>query len=504
MGVMSSRHPFSSEFKIAFAALSIVSMLPLWLVKYLPMFDLSQHAVQLAILKNIHNPAFGFEGLFSFHWFAPYLADLAAGQLFSLIVGPFVAVKLTVSLAVLLLPFSLAVLFRESGGDEWWALLGFPFAYNLNFYWGFLGFIFAVPFGILVMAYVFEYAEHPDLRKGIFLSAGMVALFFLHFFVYGITSVLVGVYLVFSRSTWNKKGLPLIPVVAAVPLAAIWFLSGPVSVEGSRYAPMGFSVMSDFLVRVVVFWSHLIGAGSSPEHSILGFTVFLFPISWGSRLRTSPPRLAVLICALLLYFLLPVSYLRSAGLPGRVVLFVVAAVYLNREADPVRYAPTLRIFFCAIIAGSMVLLTLWFKKFDEKARGIDAVIAAIPPKQHVLGLVFKDTCQDSLPARFVHAAPWIQVEKGGIVERSFTNLGYPMVVRRTSPQSQVRDAYLDGLMWMPEMFVWEKNREFDFYSVYDKDGKHERLFSNKRGLVLRLKENDWYLYENAAKRRSQS
>jgi hypothetical protein len=52
---------------------SALAAIPVWLSTYPPMTDLPQHAAQVALLRNLHNPAFRFSGLFWINWFTPYL-----------------------------------------------------------------------------------------------------------------------------------------------------------------------------------------------------------------------------------------------------------------------------------------------------------------------------------------------------------------------------------------------------------------------------------------------
>jgi hypothetical protein len=64
------RRRFWSTFALC-AAMALVSI---WCVKYLPMVDLPQHAVQISIWKNLHDPRYGFADYFELHYFTPYVA----------------------------------------------------------------------------------------------------------------------------------------------------------------------------------------------------------------------------------------------------------------------------------------------------------------------------------------------------------------------------------------------------------------------------------------------
>src|SRR5208282_118074 len=52
---------------------SVLATIPVWIASYPPMSDLPQHAAQVALLRNLHDPNFHFAGLFELNWFTPYL-----------------------------------------------------------------------------------------------------------------------------------------------------------------------------------------------------------------------------------------------------------------------------------------------------------------------------------------------------------------------------------------------------------------------------------------------
>src|SRR5690348_6995364 len=130
------------------AIVSALATIPVWLPAFPPMTDLPQHAAQVAMLREMSQPAFPYRHLFEINWFTPYLVGYLLVYAFTGILGIVVACKLVVSLAIAGIPIATAVLILETGGDSRWALLSVPAMYGFDFQWGFLNFLVAVPLGL--------------------------------------------------------------------------------------------------------------------------------------------------------------------------------------------------------------------------------------------------------------------------------------------------------------------------------------------------------------------
>ena len=91
------------------AIVSALATIPVWVASYPPMADLPQHAAQVAMLHNLHDPAFQFSGLFWINWFTPYLFGYMAVYALTPLFGIVTACKLVIALALLGLPVATAV-----------------------------------------------------------------------------------------------------------------------------------------------------------------------------------------------------------------------------------------------------------------------------------------------------------------------------------------------------------------------------------------------------------
>ena len=105
----------------AFAVCSLVAVLPLWRVEYLPMADLPQHAVQVSIWRHWSDPAFGIDGatyreIYRPNWFTPYLLGYSLARAFAFLLPVKLALKTVLSLALIGVPAAMLAVLRENGG----------------------------------------------------------------------------------------------------------------------------------------------------------------------------------------------------------------------------------------------------------------------------------------------------------------------------------------------------------------------------------------------------
>src|SRR5262249_12558452 len=129
-------------------AASLLATIPVWIPTFPPMTDLPQHGAQIALLREMLQPGFAFASYFSLNWFTPYLFGYLLVYVLVPIPGMVAACKLVISLALMALPLSTALVMTETGTDRRWALLAIPAMYGFSYQWGFLNFLVAAPIGL--------------------------------------------------------------------------------------------------------------------------------------------------------------------------------------------------------------------------------------------------------------------------------------------------------------------------------------------------------------------
>lgn len=488
--------PSRRAFWICFALCAVAAMVPLWTVSYLPMVDLPQHAAQVAIWQAYHDPGLGYEKLYEFNWFTPYLLGYSLTRLIALAFGVSLAIKVVISLAVLGLPLSCLYLLRSSSGEEWWALLTFPLAYGFCFYWGFLNYLIAIPLGVMLLGAAYRYRQAQTWGRGLALALWAVLLFFAHVLVLGLCGLAALILLADpepgSPLRWRETVRRILPLLAAAPLMALWVLRALGSESqvhlGTTWGPL---------------WRRLVeGPGlllGSPNDALAALVLLaglaallICGVRWGGWRRAAPPAAAALVC----YLAFPVFGFGVAMLYQRFAVFVAASILLALTLPQAisrrRAAITLIV---ALSVGWLGLVTARHLAFDRLARQIDPLIETMQPGKSLRMLVFDLRCPgipQAFPV-FMHHPVWYQVRKGGFVSFSFAQ-HYPELLRyRKNPSAAVPL----GQETSPERFVWARDRHlYDYFIVRSRGEGWKRLFRGA-GKELRMAghQGEWWLLE---------
>lgn len=174
-------------FPIFFALCAAATVLPLWLVRHLPVEEWPRQLGLVRELARLHADAGGadapFAAYFTAAWPASHLAVPHAAWILSRFMAPEAALKAILSLSVLLIPLCLLFLSRSLGRSRWLSLLAFPLSFSAPFFLGDLDFMAALPFAFLSLGFTVRILESasddPDLdefrwteRKNLALMAG--------------------------------------------------------------------------------------------------------------------------------------------------------------------------------------------------------------------------------------------------------------------------------------------------------------------------------------------
>ena len=131
----------------------VVILAVIWKNTFLPMQDLPQHLYMAWVANNYDNAALGLADTYLLRdQFGPYRATYLLQRLFSVVVEPTAAVRVIVSLYVLLVA-ALVLKLQHLGGSDtvgWAGLLLVPAALHPMYFYGFLNFTLSIP--ILVFA----------------------------------------------------------------------------------------------------------------------------------------------------------------------------------------------------------------------------------------------------------------------------------------------------------------------------------------------------------------
>lgn len=173
-------------------ALTLASLVPVWLVHFLPTQDGPSHLYNAQVLREFANPAFHFQEYYrlSFALFPNWIAHTLLALLM-IVFHPLIAEKLLISLYVILSPIcTFYFIGAVNQRKHWLGLLCFPLIYNYLLLMGFYGFAFAVPLFALALGYWWKSKDQMTWRKALVMNLLLVALFFCHLVPYA-TAVFV-------------------------------------------------------------------------------------------------------------------------------------------------------------------------------------------------------------------------------------------------------------------------------------------------------------------------
>ena len=493
---MADRPPSRSSFDdawylAAFVLCALATLAPLWIGKYLPMVDLPQHAAQVFIWQHFDDPRFKFHQHFEIAPLTPYVLGYAIARLFAMFLPAVLAMKATVTLATLALPMSVHFMIARTGGDRFWTLLGFPLAFGVNFYWGFISFLIATPIVIVFITLAQDYSEHPNLRLAVALGALALLLCFAHGLAIGVAGPTAAL-LILSRARGLRAAvLRLLPLVAPglVALACVLFLRGQRDSQGPSlwsFAPW---------YRLGELPGSLIDYPDGRISGLVGLAM-LVALGFCIRLREDWRRFIPFFCFLLAYLLIPMRllgvwyvYPRFASLAAIFALMAGAprANSLSRTIG--------RLVFLCLILGWCSFLTGRFRAFNQEARGLDDLLPHMQADRRVLSLLFDNQSRFIRGNSFLHFPVWYQAEKGGEVGFSFATS--PAATVRYKPNAQLRMSA--GLEWHPQRFSWSRDSEFDYFVIRSVEDRGPELFRKATEPVVMLAHSGmWWLYAKSA------
>jgi hypothetical protein len=444
-------------------------LVPIWSAGYLPMVDLPQHAAQIALWVHRDDPLFFPEGIYRFNWFTPYLGAYLLARLFALASSVPVAMKLTVSVAAVGVPLSTLALLRATRGDAWWALAAAPLAFGVSFYSGFLNFLLAIPLAILLVAAALRDAESPTARGGAWVVSCGFALALCHAlaFAVGAAVAVAGVWGGAAARRTKIRGALL--VLAPLPVVAAWAVSVWLRDTHVR-TPMHWEGLPTRIFRAP---AALVG---SPE-AALGWAVLALLaaalLALGVRGRIHRGLLAALGAGAVFYLAAPDSAFHTVVLPERFpAILAVSGLALLRMPESTRARRAVVALLAVVSFAWSAHLAFRFRAFDREMSGFEEVLSRTEPGR-ILRMIPVDARSRAVPGYplYWNVGAWYQVEKGGHVGFSFSQL-FPVLIRyRETPD------WAEPIWAKRGEVDWrEADREVDYFLFRSETGDPERSF----------------------------
>ena len=515
MGKKLALRDLTSE-NVLFLLACLLCGLPVWLPQFPPMVDLPQHAAQISLMLNLHNPEFPYSGQYQFDLFTPYLLGYMLIAAFAPLLGIVAACKLVVWLAISTYALATRYLLRQTGADPYWSWLVFPALYGFAYQWGFLNFLVAAPAGILFLGLIWKRGADQSLRSSLLVVAMLYVLFFCHALILGLVCLLAAGYWYFSAPRLREFIKSAWPLATLIPVVIVWFMVA--SQDTRPRNPMEwdlswldttdgyYSFLANWVNpqghdwgRVTGFIPRLLGVRPSIVLTLSGVVMLILPFLGGGRLAASRERYwpVVLIIAVLL-FLPSVLYGTVFTVQRFVLLFMPLFLIVVAPPTQVRnFQKYLRLSAPLLAFGWIAWMSFNALKFDREAEGFDAVMSRMQPYRSAMSLVFAKDDDHSIAPTFINFPAWYSAEKIGVMHPSFAEFaGMPITFKREFiPRLSIR-----GIVWNPRNFDWQAydGNKYDYFIVRAPFDAGALIARNANcGINLEVHSGVWWLYRKA-------
>jgi hypothetical protein len=476
-------------------------------VPYLPMVDMPQHAAQISIWQRLGDPHFPETELFELNLRTPYLGAYALARALCGALGVVPALKVVTWLAIVGHWAAFAWLVRTTGHARWLGVFGVPLGMGYGFYFGFISFIGALPFGLAAVSLALRHRERATWLSGLLLGAALCATLATHGFALGLTVVLVAPLLLRGSSSLIARAAPLL---APVLLIVVWLMPGSsaraigLTVWDPRFWELGSVPALWLAANSADVWATALGLiilacvalslgrpSRAPERHlpivvlVLGFC--LFPLSFGGFTPLHPRFAAFVIPALLLAFE-----------PRTAPRFAVASALADSKGRTASYLSLPRAerpLALGVMLSSAVWLALFavrLHRFQQETRPISDFIARMPAHLRIRPVVFERTSRvfPSLPV-LIHLSAYYVPVKAGVQGYSFAM--YPTSVIRYQPF--VTPTMTQGSEWRPDWFSADELPGYDCVLVHSTSDPSFELFGERLAQVsLAFHEQGWWAY----------
>lgn len=428
LGVDKLRLQQDRLFPMAFALCAAASLIPIWTVHYLPMTDFPQHALQTAILRFYNDPVFGYQDHYVIRWFTPYITVFLFGAALAFLMPLFVAMKVVLSVAVVGLPAALWLAIRETGGDRWWALLGFPLSFGYSFYWGFFSYQVAIPIAVLQIALGLRWIRVRSWKAGAAVSACSIGLFFTHPLAFAIASIICA-FIILEHSRHPLSPFILgAPFLAAAPFVLAWHRM--TSANQWLFHDRSYDLSSG-VDKIRSLPAALLSMPGDAIAHIGGIALFGLVFLGAGKPARLIRRLAPAVAVTILYYKLP-SYIFGANyIYERTAIFVPLTLILGLVAARGSFRLTaIRSGVFVFCLGWMVFVSVKFHKFNAQASHFKEIVAAMPESQRVIAYLESTSSTMGTHLQVVHFPAWYQVAKGGRTGYDFARFYISLVGRK--------------------------------------------------------------------------
>lgn len=412
---------------------ALVASLLHWIPHFPPQIDLSQHAAQIRLLHDyLLGRDFAFREILSLNLFTPYLPAYLVGALLTGVMPVVVAVKLLWTLGAFGTVYAASRVRTLLGSGDAWDWIMIPGLFGVTFQWGFLTFLFALPFGIGVVELWVRHLHTPQRWRGAMVGLALACLFFAHSLVTAWVMTVCAAMLLTTASTVPdllRRARRTLPLLTPLPIAILWLA------RTRGVAQTQSTTTWNWDTRYLTFFPQWFGISDRWVALLLGLTLIGVLIANGARLTKDNVSRAPLLVTILILIAGPnllygnaMTYNRFFSLLGPTLGWALATGGTHS------YASRMRRSALPIIASTFLLICgVRMVRFAGEQVDFEQILQQMSPGQRVLSVVQeRSSAALGYSRAYLHFPVWYQAERGGLVEPSFAAY-LPMIMRFRAP-----------------------------------------------------------------------
>lgn len=392
-----------------FAALSVLSILPYWTVRYPVITDYPNHLARWFLLFHMHDPQFRFDHFFATAWGPfPYVVTDVLGVWMQYVLPIDIVGRIILSLCVVSIPVATYFFLRAANpGSEYLALWAFVISFNPNFMMGSLGSELSVALCLVAVTLWIGFCEHPTIPRATVLTLMMSLLYLTHLIGFGVAGLVMGIY---CLATGKPPTRLLFLGLMSVPGLAMFVLSRASAGSSGALNYHGMTAWEKLrnLAFPLRFFSTPQAAAALLCLAILAVIFLkLNAVAWNR------PWLVVgagLLCA---YVIAPGEYSLGGYLDVRIIpclyLFLLAAFQIKRYR---RWMIVAAVVYA--LCGILRIETLFISK-QKELNGLSAAFAVIPRDARVLPVIRLRPEGGLIGRGEIHHLEYAVIEKGLLV-----------------------------------------------------------------------------------------
>lgn len=438
--------------------LAIALVIPIFVVRELPLLDWPNHLARIFVLQHLGDPAYIFSHYFRADWGPyPYIGmDLCLLGL-SRLMPVESAGRVFAAVTALALPASVWWLMRRARVQHAeLALFAALLSYEEFFLEGFLAFQAGLALCFFSVGVWLSFREKPGVMRLALTFAAVMATYFTHLIAFAICGLIIGVYALAEQRSWRKlfwSGLLFVPGI-------LLFLHVKTAIATNHAVYMrGWRDKLHMIVEVSVH-----GYSNAADQLVAWILAvcIVIAIVRNRELRLRLPWAAVFAAVLLGYLLLPYAWGETFDIDLR--LLPAAFVLLLLVADIGRRARPLAFVALALLALKLYVTTEGMQERSRLLAPARAAIEKIDRNSRLLPLVHAPDDEDVLDREYVHYADYAVIRRGAFVPYLFDIPG--QMPLRCDPCIDAPDDFWDLEYDHPP--DWQQiRRDYDYVWAWD-------------------------------------